>query len=521
MRNARATTTTTAHTHNHLLDALGVVGLVTVAAVLYRPWKSIPFPLHDLSGWLATLGGVESGWQGFLALVDAQRAEGRTMPIAMAFVCLNWTAFGMNPVGWQILRFALMAGVTAGSLCLLRLLGLSRGGALVGALLFVLADSARATWMMLQVFDVVAVVFMFLGIWTAARAAEAARYRGWAIWTGLAMSAAILTRETFIATLPFVLLIAAGVHLKGSQPADAQKRRVSVILIVGAVVGVTAVLPVLHTLVTATPQSYSGRYTMVGIESSRVMNVLQAITLPITRVPWFPANAAFLLIVLGAAWVVWRSTDRRRTILLAGAASALLACGIVVYLPWPGFPGHYGFAFLFGTALVFALAVERLWWRATIGSRLLVAVGVSIVCAYGVLVADNDWERQRALRTTTFRVGRSAFAMGTDEPVWVLVDDPSMSGSVAHAFRSYAIAHGWSVRRAGGDVACPHLRSDSWNRAPAVVVSVPDQCSRDAASWPKPTQLVAVAYHHRDYRSWRQQTERAVARIWYAVPQDQ
>lgn len=490
--------------------ALAVVLAGSLGLVLVQPWDPIPFPVFDFGGWLTILASSSSAADGFRALVVEHAREGRVNPASMAYIALNWALFDARPVGWQLLRAAIMLAVVGASYVLFRTLGANRGAALVGAAFFVITDSARSVWILPQAIEHVATLLVVLGSLLAAAYRSTARPRRSAIAIAAILVLAIWVREPLIAAVPFVLLLALSHRGDGCLARPAMDRRSFILVsIVGSAVALLNVIPVIAVRFLERTGGYASRFGPESLSLDNVRNVLAALMLPVTREPLFPANALFMVVIAIAA--IGAGAVARRYRWMLALAATLPMCAAAIYVMWPSFPGNYALPYVPAIALAFALALTTLWG----GSRLrraLAFAATTVVIGYGALLALNGRRQYATARFLDVDMATHVSGMPSSRMI-VAVDDPSTSGDFGRGLALYAKAMRGSAPVQSTDVECGAAEHILAQLPPeAVLVRPPHACGN--ASFGPPTISLTRATTIRDWKTLRSQTWEVTADFW-------
>ena len=347
---------------------LAVAALAALAVVLYRPWHARAFDVLDFSEFLPILNGAPDPGHRFGALVDYYgRVHGRFNVIGYAALAAKWSWLGADPLRWQLLRAAELALIALLVYALLRRLAAGAPGAALGAVLFLFSYSAGLPWVRLTMGEPLGLLFALLAALAATRL-DRARY-GWApaLAAGGALAAAILTKEMLVAWVPVVLLIALARSPEGRLQRLRFGPRARGLLLAVVTASLVAGLLVLRAARGARGQGYAATYGAAPLSLARFAELFQR-----QFFPWpitgrsdgavLLLAAVLFLAVIGFGLRAGLKDPRWRShtlwVLLVGLA--LPVAGAVAYLPWPVYAPFYGYAFLFGPALLLATAVTVL-----------------------------------------------------------------------------------------------------------------------------------------------------------------
>lgn len=489
---------------------LAVAVLGSIAVLLFRPWEALPFPIVDFGGWLVLLSSSDSAVAGFRSLVAEHAREGRVNVLSMLYVAVNWALFGSHPLGWQLLRAAILLGIIGAAYALVRKLGAGRAPALIGAAFFVLTDSARSVWMVPQAMEHVATLLVLMATLVAASYHTPGRAWRSASLIAAPLVLAIWVREPMVAAVPFVVLVALchrGDGYLATPRIDG--RSVLLVSIIGGAVALLNVVPVVAVRSFERATGYASRFGVENISVSNVKNVLAALTLPVTREPFFPANVMFIL-AIGVAAIGIDSRARRYRAMILLAASLPL-CAALIYVMWPSFPGNYALPYIPATALAFSLALSTLW-RGSSVRRGIAVVAAGVVVAYGVLLTIND---RRAYASARFLDAEMARVVSETRSSHLIaaVDDPRLSGGFGRGLSLYAGATRGKAPPQASDVDCAAGGRLAVAPPPgALVVRPPGACEN--APFPAPMASVKRGTSMIDWKTLRSRLQEATADFW-------
>ena len=361
-------------------DLRGAVLLAVVAfgaALAYAPWQRAPLE-KLVADFLPLIDGAASVGEAFAAMHDFYKADGRFQPIYMLALAAEHQAFGVEGRPWYVVAFLLVVLASALAAWLFRRLGASPLASAMGGGLLLLGQAAGPAilvpwWIAepLSTIPLLGAAHLAVGY----RDAERYRIRGAAI--ALCMAAAVLAKETTIAAMPFVMLVALLCSPDGWRPPRFGRR----VWWLGTMLGATTAAlgaALLLTRMEAPAMSYGATYGVAGWPGIRhVILMLQAFSLAAVM-PWvngyanlygrsslasidrwailYPPNLLLLATIGTGLWIGLRGERRRHVLLAAGTGFVLLAGGIMIYMPWPAPRSWYGFPYLVGWGLMLAVA---------------------------------------------------------------------------------------------------------------------------------------------------------------------
>ncbi|HET7550011.1 MAG TPA: hypothetical protein VFK04_01895 [Gemmatimonadaceae bacterium] len=384
---------------------------IVLAAVLYQPWVTTPFDILDFSDFLTILRQNDSFALRVSELTRQYADQGRFNLLNYAFLAWKWSVFGWNEAAWQVARSAQMLCIVVGVYLLLRKLGADRWGSIVGAGLFIVAQTASPAWMRLPMGEplgfmtalgagLIATIYQETGRWRVAGAAIA-----------VLLTATILTKEMLIVLVPFVLLIACARNPSGEIERPRLSRRNVWLgsLTTGGML--VAGIPVVIIAVRAPPTAYSGDYGSGVVSLGHFLYSFLSIMLPVRglfngEVSLFSqfGNLLFLGVVF-SGWLLARSDSgaRRRWVPAGLAALSLAAAAAVVYLPLPYFYNYYGLPFVLAPAILVAISItalerrRRIWRWVALGACVVALLQAALDAAHDSRAAIAARKVHRAL----------------------------------------------------------------------------------------------------------------------------
>jgi hypothetical protein len=260
---------------------------------MYRPWQLVPFDVLDFSEFLPLLQREKSLLDRFSALLTYYAEEhGRFNVLPYALTALKWTLLGSNPALWQLTRFIQMLLIVIGVFLLLKQLGIPIQGAVTPSLLFITAGTASPGWIRLTMAEPFGTMLLLGVAWLACGYSEAPRWRRRGILIAVLLLACVLTKEMFVAIVPFVLLLALSGRNEYYAVVSGPKARW--LLALSAACILLASLPIVFLAIQAPPQAFAGLYGSVPPRTSHFALNLLLFSLPESAVV-LPKNSANLL----------------------------------------------------------------------------------------------------------------------------------------------------------------------------------------------------------------------------------
>jgi hypothetical protein len=378
-------------------SSLLLVALALLALLLYRPWEVTAFSILDFSEFLPLVARTGSFPEAVASLSSYYGGHGRFAVLTYAWIAFNWTAFGLDPAGWEWARFALLTVNVVLVFALLRRLGQSQYASALGAALFVVAAPAAGTWIRLTGEPLSVLALLLAGL-AATRYQQAARWQPVALLIVLLGAAAVAAKETSVVVLPVLALFACTWRGRRGLGRLRFSRRNVVLLSAMAAATALLVLVILAGMSRQAAEGYARSYGDGAIGHVRYVTYLIVFVLPSQTargiVGWGPTAVFAVLVVAG--WVV-RVRSRGRTLhRLAeiGMLAALPLLGAAAYMPWPRLELFYAYPFLFGAAGLLATGVTHLERGKAARSAAVRAAGVILIGL--AAVQAGAWARQNA-----------------------------------------------------------------------------------------------------------------------------
>lgn len=485
-------------------DVAALLVLLGVMAAVYVPWREAPFEILDFPGYFKMLREAPSPVSGFRAIHEnmALRNDGRFMPGYIGAIVLKWNLLGENYVAWQLWRFAEICTAVLLAFLLARRLGATRAGAAAAATVMAFAGSTLGVYLKLQVVDPPGSLLVFAAALVATRYQATARPDRTAVLMATFLGLALWMRETLVACVPFVVLLALSWSGKGFEAPSLTRRNLKLVAITGVIVGIAAVPILMAQRASLAADKYSANYTLTTVRLANISNVARAVLLPVTRVLWFPANLAFLA-VLAVGWSLAISRgDRKSVIIRLAVLLALPFFGIAVFAPWPFFNGYYGFPLVMGSALLLATSITSIQHHA--GRAVFVAALLAglLVPLYASIEATRARRWMRAQSLVDAEVVRY-LASGARRAVVVgAVPDTNPRrefNSVTLLWSAYLINGEWL--RGAPDISCVEAaRQLRAGLAHDVLVVYSKLCPSIAPAGATPAKAARYVF---SYRSWK------------------
>jgi hypothetical protein len=345
----------------------------------------------DFSEFLLQMHGDAGVFENWARLARYYARHGRVNEVVYGLIAVNYRWFELDPLAWQALRAVQMLIVPFGVYLVLRRLGGTRFGSVLGASLFLFGSVPASNWLR-QTAEPIATVFL-LGA-TALVSGISQAPASWRRTVGIFMCVAgmLLSKETLVACIPFLVLIASCWQANGTVRAFRFDRRTLEVL---AACG-TAVALLAGTLLWAhsirQEGAYANLYGSASVGEGLWLGRLVPLILPVTlgaasarELILFPSNLVFVGLLGTGLLVSLRWLERGQVHRKLLIASALPIAGLIVYLPWPRFELFYGLPFLLGPSLWVAVLLGHLGlnrrWNAALSVCWIFVLTVSAITA--------------------------------------------------------------------------------------------------------------------------------------------
>jgi hypothetical protein len=494
---------------------LGAISLL-VAFTLFRPWEAHPLPIRDFGVTISLLSPATSVEDGYRILMETFARAGRHQPAFMAIHATEWSAFGASSLGRQIVRFVLMATVVVLSTSFAVRCGASWIAAVAAMGIWLIVSGGQEAWYLLQAAEPLAALFVVIAALLALSWGSSRRPLVLSVAIAFSLLVAVLAKETMITAVPFVLLIAL---CRGESewvlPA-LNKRNAMLFGIVAGVILLGAVAPLLAIRSETPAMAYASRFDVATITPARLSNTLRAITLPTTRVVWFPSNVLYIGVLI-AGWVTLVRKKARTSSVAAAVLLAFPLAGVVLYAAWPAFPGYYSMPYALSLGTMLALAITSLSTHGR-AVRCATFVAIGIVAWYGIVLTWNWAQSDRAIRDVDHAAVRVVAGLPASARVMVGVPDPFLSASVGQSLVMYAGAlKKGPVPSATADVACEDARAARTSAESRVVILFSHLCG-SVGGGPPPQAAETVRYIEIDWKTFIPQRAEMSVAMWGPSP---
>lgn len=347
--------------------AASAAAAIVIAVILYRPHQGRPFSIIDFAEFIPPLERNSTWLQQTTGLAEYYTTQGRFAVVAYALLAAKWSVLGWWSQGWQLARAGLMLLLVALSYHLLRRLGASRLGGLVGASLFVWAPAASDGWVRLNMSEPLGAALAFAASIRAIRFQSARHWGRESALLGVVGITLIWTKELLAPLLLLPVVLALTRQPDGSFASPRWERRNVVLLLTVALTAAAALVPVALVYLRADDSAYASLYGQTMLSPTGLLAIWVTSFIPFDPVP-SPANAVWILafvgliILLAAGWRFGFTDPRemRRARWLFVIALLVPLVGILVYLPSPWYARFYSLPYLMGAAILLGVAATYL-----------------------------------------------------------------------------------------------------------------------------------------------------------------
>jgi hypothetical protein len=375
-----------------MLLGVFVTGIV-LCMLVYTPWSREPLDILDFSEFLLQLQAGGNLWDSWARLAGYYASQGRVNEVVYGLIAANYHLFGLDPLGWHVVRSVQMLALPAAVYLVLRRYGASRFGSTLGASLFLVGSVPASSWLR-QTAEPLGTLFFLAAAALTCGFSEADAPGRRALAIGACVTGMLLSKETLVACLPFLVLSASCWQAHGRfRPFQFDRRTAQV---AGACTVAVAVLAgaLIWAQTARRPDAYATLYGSTRLADNLWVGRLLPLILPVsfaTRQPLeqilFPPNLVFLGMLFVGFVASWRWANRRQIHGKLLVSLTLPVAGLLVYLPWPRFELFYGLPFLVGISLCAGILLGQLgldsrWklglticWLVLLAGSALIAVG--------------------------------------------------------------------------------------------------------------------------------------------------
>ena len=346
----------------------GLLVIIALCAIVYRPWNAPHLPLTDFGIFLEARGTSHNFFSQYAGVASYYMAEGRACLITFLYMVLGSAAFGTWAPGWHWTYFVLNSAVIVLTWNFLLRLGIKRITAFVVIALWAVMGPTAELWYR-PAGEAVALIFFIVALGQALNYSEAADWRRRAAIIATCAAGIILSKEMLVVLLPAGWLFSRLTLTDGNWSwARWTQRDTYLVALVSGVVALLAV-PILYIMTHAHTASYAGQYALSSVQWSSVFDRLELTLVPSgPRLHWLGglvSDPAWTLVRVlpNLAWIamiVACALAARKGRMLWPLVFGLLwaMAGVLAYAPWPGQGAFYMMPFAAGTMFLAAFALD-------------------------------------------------------------------------------------------------------------------------------------------------------------------
>jgi hypothetical protein len=342
----------------------GLLFIVLVCAIVYRPWDAPHLPLTDFGIFLEARGTSHNLFSQYAGVASYYMAEGRACFITFLYMVLGGAAFGTWAPGWHWTYFALNSTVIILAWNFLARIGINRLTAFVVLSLWAVMGPTAELWYR-PAGEAVALIFFIIALGQALNYAESDDWRRRGIVIAFCAAGIILSKEMLVVLLPAGWLVSRLIVRDGNWSWAKWTRRDTYLLAMVSGVVLALSIPIAYIASHAHSASYAGQYGFASIRWSLLFDRMELTLIPAApRLHWLVAlrsDTAWTLVRVlpNIAWIamivvtaIAARKGRRLWPVVIGTTWAMI--GVLAYLPWPGDGAFYMMPFAAGTMFLAA-----------------------------------------------------------------------------------------------------------------------------------------------------------------------
>jgi hypothetical protein len=359
--------------------------LLAISWLVYRPDRVRPIHIIDFSEFVPILQRAAAPLDQVRAIVEYYASQGRFNVVTYILLVLKWDFFGWWSPGWQVARAIIMALLFVLTFVLLRRLGASTLGAMIGGSVYLWAPSASEGWIRMTVAEPLGALIILAAAVRATRFQQIAKWQREAGLMAVAAIALIWTKELLAPLLLLPVSLALCVQPDGSMAPPQWSRRNTGLVAAVAIASVLAMLPIVVVWLNGGESAYATFYgrnpqSLTGLLAFWFTGLIpfELIVSP-TNILWAIAVTSFTVLV-GTGWRAGfknKHTATRARWMLA-LSTLLPLIGVLVYLPVSWYSRFYFIPYLFGTAILVGMAATWLQWTSRKSGRLAILAWVAM-----------------------------------------------------------------------------------------------------------------------------------------------
>lgn len=346
--------------NERVIEALGVMCWITIAAWLYTPLKPRAYEVADFPDFLPILRASTSALDAIADLTRYYVPHGRLNVAAFTILTAKWSLFGEQMALWHMARFFEMCLIAWLIYLLARQLGAGKLGGWAATTFFLASPAAALSWMRMSIAEppgtVLIVLLCLLLLRTPPERASPLRLGVLAL---IVMTIGFL-KEVLLAAVPVVTLALLALERRGRLDLQIFRDARLWAIVAG---GALAALPIAIVALTASPEGYSSLFDAVPVSAANFFMPLLAALMPFapTSFPFGIIDLLAIAVLFGGLVLAWGAAfsdkPRSTTLALLSLGLGLPLAGACVYTLWPSYRLFYALPFQIGGAVMVSLAV--------------------------------------------------------------------------------------------------------------------------------------------------------------------
>jgi hypothetical protein len=343
-----------------------LIASIALCTLVYAPWSREPLDILDFSEFLLQLQAGGNFWDSWARLARYYASQGRVNEVPYGLIAANYHLFGLDPLGWQVVRAVQMLVLPPTAYLVLRRYGASKFGSTLGASVFLVGSVPASSWLRQTAEPLGTLLFLAAAALTCGFSESHAPARR-ALAIGACVTGMLLSKETLVACLPFLVLTASCWQENGQLRTFRFDRRTAQIAGVCAVAVAVLIGALGWAQTVRQPDAYATLYGSARLADNLWAGRVLPLILPVssaTRRPLelilFPPNLVFVGMLCAGSVASWGRANRGQIHGKLLIALTLVLGGLLVYLPWPRFELFYGLPFLVGLGLCVAILLGEL-----------------------------------------------------------------------------------------------------------------------------------------------------------------
>lgn len=465
----------------------GLLLLIAICAVVYRPWNAPHLPLTDFGIFLEARGTSHNFFSQYAGVASYYMAEGRSCLITFLYMVLGSAAFGTWAPGWHWTYFALNSTVLVLAWNFLGRVGINRVTRFLVLGLWAMMGPTAELWYR-PAGEAIALIFFFVALGYALNYSQADDWRRRAVMIAICAAGIILSKEMLVVLLPAGWLFSRLRLHDGSWSWAPWSERDNRLLLAVTGVVVALMIPIAWIATHAHVSSYAGQYGLSSIRLSSLLDRMELTLIPAApRLHWLGglrSDPAWTLVRVlpNLAWIAMIAlavfTAKRSGTLWPVLFGVLWAMtGVLAYLPWPGQGAFYMMPFAMGMMVLAAHALNAPLTAKNKNRRpvFLVSAALIVIASFEARSTVNQHRLRASLNA---QVIAAIAKHGNPKALYAAVPKPlDGTGGWANHLRGFgSVEKGIEVGE-WRDLTCAEARKVLETNPQAVVVSMAGGCN--------------------------------------------